>query len=109
MRTYNNIIYGGVNIYLDLCAVEQADLLRTGLSGPVELAGGLSISHHVQQANRHSLNKNTQKASQHRPTEDKTYSHFQLNYALVACTGAHLTGYSNGDCCTYRHKTGLAN
>lgn len=41
MKAYNNIIYGGVNINIDLCAVRRADLLSAGMPGRVEVAGGL--------------------------------------------------------------------
>lgn len=41
MKAYNNIIYGGVNINIDLCAVRGADLLSAGMPGRVEVAGGL--------------------------------------------------------------------
>lgn len=54
MRAYNNIIYGDININIDLCAVKQADLLSFGMQGHVEVAGVL-IEYHSLDANRHTL------------------------------------------------------
>lgn len=41
MGAYNNIIYRGVNINIDLCAVSLPDLLSAGMPSHVEVAGGL--------------------------------------------------------------------
>lgn len=41
MGAYNNIIYRGVNINIDLCAVSRPDLLSAGMPSHVEVAGGL--------------------------------------------------------------------
>lgn len=54
MQPYNNIIYGDVNINIDLCAVSQADLLSSGMPRHVEVAGVL-IEYQSLLANRHTL------------------------------------------------------
>lgn len=54
IETYNDIIYGGVHINIDLCAVTAADLPSTWIPGRVALADWL-IENQSPQANRHSL------------------------------------------------------
>lgn len=64
MQAYNNIIYGDVNINIDLCAVRQADLLSLGMQGHVEVAGVL-IEYQSLDANRHTLATDQAHTDQH--------------------------------------------
>lgn len=72
MQAYNNIIYGDVNINIDLCAVRQADLLSLGMQGHVEVAGVL-IEYQSLDANRHTLATDQAHRSAHK-RDKKTYT-----------------------------------
>lgn len=64
MQPYNNIIYGDVNINIDLCAVRQADLRSCGMPMHVEVAGVL-IEYQSLLANRHTLASDQTLTDQH--------------------------------------------
>lgn len=53
-KAYNNVIYGGVHINIDLCAVTAADLPSAWIAGGVALADGL-IENQSARANRQPL------------------------------------------------------
>lgn len=64
MQPYNNVIYGDVNINIDLCAVRQADLLSCGMPMHAEVAGVL-IEYQSLLANRHTLTSDQTLTDQH--------------------------------------------